>query len=92
MMPKKIQAKHVPDLPVLKFLKSMGDQWATNGPLEFAHSVLHAMPPEIPRKVAVAKMASLIKRGLVNGCPCGCRGDYHLTAAGEEFLRKTEAA
>lgn len=29
-----------------------------------------------------AKMRSLIKRGLVSGCTCGCRGDFRLTPSG----------
>ena len=36
------------------------------------------VPTDTPEKVALAKMRSLIKRGLVDGCPCGCRGDFEL--------------
>lgn len=32
--------------------------------------------PEAPEKVVLAKLRSLIKRKLINGCPCGCRGDF----------------
>jgi len=31
-----------------------------------------------PTKVVKAKLNSLIKRGLVSGCICGCRGDFIL--------------
>lgn len=42
--------------------------------------------PGWPQKVLQAKLAKLIKRGLLAGCDCGCRGDYELTAAGELYL------
>lgn len=31
-----------------------------------------------PEKVVLAKLRSLIKRGLLAGCACGCRGDFEL--------------
>lgn len=31
-----------------------------------------------PEKVVLAKLRSLIKRGLLTGCYCGCRGDIEL--------------
>ena len=45
-------------------------------------SVARAMPEGTPEKLRIAKMAILIKRGLVDGCPCGCRGDYEITDKG----------
>jgi hypothetical protein len=32
--------------------------------------------PDMPWKVVLAKAKSLIRRGLVDGCACGCRGDF----------------
>jgi hypothetical protein len=37
---------------------------------------------EYPYKVVLAKLRSLYKRKLVNGCPCGCRGDWCRPVAG----------
>lgn len=34
--------------------------------------------PGVPAKVTLAKARRLIKRGLIDGCPCGCRGDYQI--------------
>lgn len=31
---------------------------------------------DVPWKVSLAKARKLIKRGLLDGCACGCRGDY----------------
>lgn len=33
---------------------------------------------EIPWKVSLAKARKLIKQGRLNGCACGCRGDFEL--------------
>lgn len=90
---KTIQAKHVNKLPILEFLAGL-DQWACifntgageNRDELFDNSVWHAIPKEVPYKVGRAVMASLIKRGLVEGCTCGCRGDFEITDKGREVL------
>jgi hypothetical protein len=33
-------------------------------------------------KVVLAKAHQLIKRGLLDGCDCNCRGDFELTSKG----------
>lgn len=50
------------------------------------NSVQNAMPPGVPDKLRQAKMRRLMARGLVDGCPCGCRGDYQLTDEGRAWL------
>jgi hypothetical protein len=42
--------------------------------------------PGVPHKVVIAKAKRLIGRGLLEGCICGCRGDFELTAAGMQLL------
>jgi hypothetical protein len=32
--------------------------------------------PAVPAKVVLAKARKLIRRHLLNGCACGCRGDF----------------
>jgi hypothetical protein len=49
-------------------------------------SVVNAVPPNTPHKVVVAKLAKLIRRGLIDGCACGCRGDFEITTLGRFFL------
>jgi hypothetical protein len=41
---------------------------------------------DVPEKVLVAKLNKLVKRGLLDGCTCGCRGDFWVTPKGHEFL------
>ena len=88
-----MQAKDVPELPILQFLRDM-PEWAANrfsktlGGEPNTNSILHAMPEGVPEKVVLAKMDSLIRRGLVDGCACGCRGDFRLTEKGVAYLAK----
>ena len=84
-----MQAKDIPDRPVLEFLAGLNGRWGSMFSPEIAEtSVFRAMPEETPFKVARAKMGSLIRRGLVDGCDCGCRGDFEITAKGREHLAK----
>jgi hypothetical protein len=72
-----MQAKDIPEQPILDFLKAQG-KWCTWGKGYSMPTVQDAMPAGTPAKVQLAKMRSLIKRGIVEGCPCGCRGDFCL--------------
>jgi hypothetical protein len=90
-----VQSKDIPDLPILAFLDKhggIGCNWygidlALEGrPDTNWISVRHAMPPETPHALVHAKMRRLMHRGLVDGCDCGCRGDFELTDKGRAFL------
>lgn len=80
----KLQCKDISDVPVLRLLARF-DSHATifEG---FANSVQQGMPANTPKNLVRAKMDSLIRRKLVDGCTCGCRGDFKLTDAGREAL------
>jgi hypothetical protein len=81
-----MKTKDIPELPILQFLDGLG-RWGTifSG---FENSVERAMPPETPRNMVRSKMQSLVSRGLVDGCVCGCRGDFELTPKGRVALTK----
>lgn len=79
-----MQCKDVPELPVLRFLSALG-RAGTAFP-EMENSVQQAMPAGTPANLARAKMGSLIRRKLVKGCVCGCRGDFELTDKGRQYL------
>jgi hypothetical protein len=40
---------------------------------------------DLPMPLVLAKAAGLIRRGLLDGCTCGCRGDFLLTEKGKAF-------
>lgn len=85
-----MQAKDIPELPVLEFVRD--HSLNVLGALIFPgseRSVGLSMPAETPQKVALAKMRSLLKRGLVDGCGCGCRGDFTITTLGLERIAES---
>jgi hypothetical protein len=43
---------------------------------------------EYPPKVLLAKLRRLVARGLLDGCACGCRGDFEITDRGKEILAR----
>lgn len=91
-----MQCKDIPDRPIVEFIASLNGRWGTwYGYLDESgqlpdNSVRRAMPEpdgiELPAKLVLAKMAMLIRRGLIDGCPCGCRGDYEITEKGSAFI------
>jgi len=84
-----MQCKDIPDLPILQFLAKL-DRWATHYDQNSERgmpSLSEVMPVQTPLKLRAAKMAMLIRRGLVDGCTCGCRGDFEITAKGRAFLQ-----
>lgn len=89
-----MQCKDIPDQPILRFLNGPWEDWPAPGWATwfsgYANSVQNAMPAEVPDKLALAKMNDLVKRGLVRGCGCGCRGDFEITDKGRAILSASE--
>lgn len=81
-----MKAADISDIDVLKFLQGLNGRWATHGKGYSMPTVQDAMPAETPVKLQVAKMKMLHRRGLVDGCGCGCRGDWRITDKGRKFL------
>ena len=80
------KCKDIPDKPILEFLLNNKGNWC-NWHFEDEKDVRNAMPTNLAsEKLILAKMKQLIKRGLVDGCACGCRGDFEITSKGEEWL------
>ena len=42
--------------------------------------------PTTPYRVVHAKLTRLLNVGLLDGCPCGCRGDWVPTTAGYQLI------
>ncbi len=93
MSPRKlIQAKHLDEVSILQFLAPLG-VWAThwaprdwNAPDEHMPRVARAVPRETPEKVLRSKLGAMARRGLIDGCDCGCRGDWRILDAGRKVL------
>jgi hypothetical protein len=87
-----MQCKDIPDGPILDFLTRIPPyedgtprSWATSywsEDFKPDSSVGNAMPAGTPQKLIIAKMRQMIRRGVVDGCTCGCRGDFEITDKG----------
>lgn len=81
----RLQTKDIPTEPVLEFLAGLRGAPAAWWKSEGIPTVASVFPG-IPEKLLLAKMRSLLKRQFVEGCACGCRGDFVITEKGREFL------
>lgn len=76
-----MQCKDIPTEPIIALLESRPGVWHSWYSIELGPgmpTVREAFPVNCPDKLVLAKMRSLVRRGLVEGCPCGCRGDFHV--------------
>jgi hypothetical protein len=67
-----MQAKDIADDTILNIVRGVNvetGRWCLIWDLE-------ERLPGVPRKVILAKCRSLIKRDKLDGCTCGCRGDF----------------
>ena len=83
----RMQCKDIQDKSVLEYLLSHKGKlcyWQGGTP-----NVTESMPTGTPSKLALAKMTTLIIRGLVSGCTCGCSGYFEITEKGERFISTT---
>lgn len=85
-----MQAKDVEETPILRYVASprfretSGLQlWATRW------DIAMAVVPNVNEKVLLAKLRAMVKKGLLNGCACGCRGDFTITEKGRQALGAT---
>jgi len=85
-----MKASDISDKNVLEYLADRQGEWTCiwyghfvgKPGYEDTGDVYLSMPKDTPEKVALAKMKSLHRRGLVGGCDCGCRGDFEITDKG----------
>ena len=83
-----MQCKDIPSIPILQFLaKNPGEFDWHNWYFGDEKDVHNAMPLGLPDKLVIGKMRQLMKRGLVSGCSCGCRGDFVITQKGLDRIK-----
>jgi hypothetical protein len=75
-----VKASDIPDLDVLRAIEQVKTGIGATG------WIVAEQFPEIPEKVILAKLRRLGRRGLIDGCGCGCRGDWELTNVGRVLL------
>lgn len=83
-----MQCKDISDTVILTWLNENASErnWATIGIGYSMPTVSDCMPKDAPLKLQLAKMNQLLKRGLIHGCGCGCRGDFFISEKGKDYL------
>jgi len=88
---KTLQAKHLGTREILEFIvefcRKTGNLWTTYYDLEAGFPDWDKIPDGVVR----AKMASLVKKGYLDGCLCGCRGDFEPQRAAYDYLNKNRS-
>ncbi len=74
-----MQCKDVPDDVFLTVVRDIRDE---QGRTFVSWRRIEQAFPDVPFKVLLAKARKLIRRGLLNGCACGCSGSFEITYAG----------
>lgn len=86
------QAKDITDTEILAAIRDICDQRASAGNAHWAFRWdLYEAFPGSHEKVVQAKIRALLRRELVTGCGCMCRGDLEVTDAGAELARAVPA-
>lgn len=78
-----MQCKDIPDQAFLDAVQGTPGTSKRRGAWRMRWNVqatLEVVLGPIPERLFLAKARKLMTRRLLGGCPCGCRGDYHLPA------------
>ncbi len=89
-----MKAADIPDIEMLEFIDGLKPGRIPKWNLEpYWITRSEILLPEVeyrfrmfPVKVVRAKLARMIKRGLLNGCACGCRGEFEVTEKGRQVM------
>lgn len=76
-----MKTKDIDKKVILDLLRTRSNAWTSRW------VIAEQFPESTPPKLILSAMRSLIKRGLVEGCCCGCRGDFEITDLGRDTLR-----
>lgn len=75
----RMQCKDIPDSVFLDAVRrtpgNPSVNWRTRWDVQVA---LETAIGNVPENLFLAKVRRLITKGVMGGCDCGCRGDYHL--------------
>jgi hypothetical protein len=73
-----MQCKDIPDATFLDAVRRVPGTSSMGWRMSWdVHDELESAVGPVPGNLFLAKARRLIARGLMGGCPCGCRGDFH---------------
>lgn len=74
---RRMQCKDIPDELFLDAVRSPGEPGAWRMRWDVQAALEREIGP-VPERLFLAKARKLMAARKLSGCPCGCRGDYHL--------------
>jgi hypothetical protein len=77
-----MQAKNISDDVILEAIKASALRTSGWAHLWHIQETLSAFPPKVVR----AKLKSMIRRQVIGGCACGCRGDFEILPEVPSYL------
>ncbi|MGW0562881.1 hypothetical protein ACWDZ4_20235 [Streptomyces sp. NPDC003016] len=80
---RRMQCKDIPDDALCEAVRSTPARHPSPDTVPWRMSwdvqaALEATMGPVPERLFLAKVRKLFAKGLLGGCDCGCRGDYHL--------------
>lgn len=70
---RRLQAKHIPDERIITVIDQFTkDRYTAMTP------EIYATWPHVPRKVILAKLDKMVHRKILDGCACGCSGQFRV--------------
>lgn len=76
---RRMQCKDIPDEVFLDAVRRTPGTASGNWRMRWnVQSALESVIGPVPENLFLAKARRLFAKGLLGGCDCGCRGDYHL--------------
>lgn len=103
MTPNVRHARDIPDAIFLEAVRAVTPPWSTHAMIwdlcaelerqGFDAGPMYSGHPQraVPEKIVRAKVLRLMRRELMDGCACGCRDDFEVTAAGQRYLEGSAA-
>lgn len=79
-----MKASDIPDTLFLQTVENIRQQTGFNWVMRWEVAEHF---PDVPSKVLMAKAKRLMLRKLMDGCWCGCRGDYEVTKSGIALIK-----
>ena len=75
----RMKANDIPEKEILEVIERLGDVSLLryNHNWTFSWDICDSLN-KYPQKVVMAKLAALVRRGVLSGCTCGCRGDFYI--------------
>ena len=74
MINRRPKASDIADAQILAIIRDV------KGPYASMRMDIEERLPEFPPKVVLAKLHALVRRKVLDGCDCGCRGDFLIIA------------